>query len=50
MLNEYASPRTGLFAAAEYFEPPRDLRRAVTSLLSGLAVYGTIVLAMAVFG
>ncbi|MCC6469248.1 MAG: hypothetical protein IT563_13085 [Alphaproteobacteria bacterium] len=50
MLDEFASARTGLFAAAQYTEPPRDLRRALASQLAGLAVYATIVLAMAAFG
>lgn len=50
VLDEFASARTGLFAAAQYTEPPRDLRRALASQLAGLAVYATIVLAMAAFG
>ncbi|MCC7046458.1 MAG: hypothetical protein IT562_07090 [Alphaproteobacteria bacterium] len=50
MVDEFASSRTGLFAAAHYTEPPRDLRRAFASQLAGLVVYATIVLAMAAFG
>jgi hypothetical protein len=50
VLNHGASARTGLFAAAKYFEPPRDLRRALASLAAGLVVYGMIVLAMAALG
>jgi len=50
VLNEVASARSGLFAVAEYAEPPRDLRRALASLVAGLVVYGTIMLGMAAFG
>jgi len=49
-LNEEATIRAGLFAAALYFEPPRDLRRGIVSFLAGLGIYGTIVLAMALHG
>lgn len=50
MPSDYATARTGLFALAEYAEPPRDLRRALTSLVAGLGVYGMIVLGMAIYG
>lgn len=49
-LNEHATARAGLFATAAYFEPPRDLRRAIASLLAGLGLFGTIMLAMALYG
>jgi hypothetical protein len=49
-LNEHATARAGLFATAAYFEPPRDLRRGIVSFLSGLGIYGTLVLGMALYG
>ena len=49
-LNEHATARAGLVAAAVYFEPPRDLPRAVISFLAGLGIYGTLVLAMVAHG
>ena len=49
-LNEMATARAGLFAAAAYFEPPRDLRRGIASFVAGLGIYGTIMLAIAACG
>jgi len=48
-LNEVATARAGLFAAAPYFEPPRDLRHAAASGFAGLTVYGVIILVIAAF-
>lgn len=50
MLNDCPSPRAGLLDDTVYFEPPRDLRRAVGSLFAGLAVHAAIMLAMAALG
>jgi hypothetical protein len=50
MLETIRPARAGLFATAEYTEPPRDWRCALVSFAAGLAVYATIVLAMAAFG
>lgn len=49
-MNEQATARAGLFATAAYFEPPRDLRRGVVSFLTGLGIYGTLVLGIALYG
>lgn len=47
VLHEDSTARAGLFATATYFEPPRDLRQGIASFLSGLGIFGTIMLAMA---